>query len=472
MTQSQRPLDLSAQPPLPPNSPPTMPTVAAAPAPLTSGADAAAASAALLARRAAVVPRGVPRGSHIVVDRASGASLFDVDGRETIDLASGIGVMSAGDCEPSVVAAIAAQAARLQHTCIHIATYEPYVAVCERLARLLPHGESTKVMLLNSGAEAIENAVKIARQATGRAAVICFSGAFHGRTLLGMSLTSKVAYKTGCGPFAPEVYRLAFPDRLRQGAGLDEDAFAERELAAVRAALHSHVAAEQVAAIVIEPVQGEGGFVPAPAAFLRGLRALCDEHGILLIFDEVQTGLCRTGAWGRFLGVGVTPDLSAWAKALGGGLPLAAVVGRAAVMDAALPGTIGGTFGGNPVACAAALATLDIMVRDDLNARARAIGARATAFFDRLRAEVPWIVDVRGVGAMVVIELAEHGDLARPATNAVRAVVAGCEQDGVLVLAAGMEGQVIRILAPLTIADAQLDHALDILGRHVARACA
>ncbi len=429
-------------------------------------------SKALLARRAAVVCAGVPVATSATAVRAEGARIIDADGRSLIDLAGGIGVMSAGHCAPSVVRAISEQAEKLLHTCIHIATYEPYVALCERLVRLLPHGPSTKALLVNTGAEAVENAVKIARQATGRSAIICYSGGFHGRTLLGMSLTSKVGYKLGCGPFAPEIYRLPFPSHYHEGAGLGMEAFVERELQRFREALSSVVAPSEVAAVVVEPVQGEGGFIPIPAGYLRGLRQLCDQHGILLMLDEVQTGFARTGHMAAFQHYGVTPDLSTWAKAMGGGLPIAAVVGRADVMDAARAGTVGGTYGGNPVACASALATLDLIESRDLCGRARAIGERVRARFESLRAQAPVVGDVRGLGAMMAMELSEGGDPHRPASKLAAEVLAACVQRGVLVIGAGVYGNVIRVLCPLVIEDADLDHALEVIAEEVQRRAA
>jgi 4-aminobutyrate aminotransferase / (S)-3-amino-2-methylpropionate transaminase / 5-aminovalerate transaminase len=426
----------------------------------------------LLERRAAVVARGVPRVSSIVAHHGDGAVLVDPSGRRFVDLAGGIGVMALGHSHPAVVEAIREQAGRLQHTCFHVATYEPYVALCEKLVELLPHGGPTKAMLVNSGAEAVENAVKIARQATGRAGVLCFTGAFHGRTLLGMSLTSKVAYKTGCGPFAPEVHRVPFPDRFHDGGGLSEAAFVARELARLREALSTVVAPADLAAIVVEPVLGEGGFVPAPPAWLRGVRELCDEHGILLVLDEVQTGFCRTGAWGAYQRLGVIPDLSTWAKAMGGGLPVAAVIGRAEVMDAAAPGTIGGTYGGNPVACAAALAALRVMEDLDLNARADELGARMMARFQALRDRCPTVADVRGLGAMVGIELCEAGDPARPATTEVAEILVACHHRGVLIIGCGVHGNVIRVMCPLNIDPGTLDAALDVLDEEIVRRCA
>ncbi len=418
------------------------------------------ATESLLQRRDAVVARGVPRATRIAIDRGEGALLFDVEGRELLDWSSGIGVTTLGHADPHVVRAIAEQAARLQHVCMHIATYEGYVAVCEALTRLVPHGPETKALLLNSGAEAVENAVKIARQATGRSAIIAYTGAFHGRTLLGMTLTSKVGYKRGCGPFAPGVHRLPYPGPVRGG---HPNELAEVELARLRAAFQDTVAPEDVAAILIEPVLGEGGFMPAPRAYLRGLRALCDEHGIVLIFDEVQSGLCRTGAWAAHQILGVTPDLSTWAKALGGGLPLAAVVGRAHIVDAALPGTLGGTFGGNPVSCAAALATLQRMEELNLCRRAVELGAVIRRRLKTLQRRHTEIVDVRGLGAMLGLELCIEGDVGRPATELTAGIRALAEERGLLLLTAGVHGNVLRALPPLVATDEQITRALDIL---------
>ena len=417
----------------------------------------------LLARRAAVVSRGVPRVTTVTAASASGAVITDADGREILDFAAGIGVMNAGHGREAVVRAIQEQAEKLQHVCFHVATYEPYVALCERLVSLLPHGAATRAVLLNSGAEAVENAVKIARQATGRPSVICYTDAFHGRTLLGMSLTSKVGYKAGCGPFAPEIYRLPYPYHYRYGDGLDMDTFVRRELARLRDALHSVVPADQVAAVLIEPVAGEGGFVPAPVEYLEGLRAICDEHGILLIFDEVQSGFGRTGAWGAYQRLGVTPDLSTWAKALGGGLPISAVVGKADVMDAVRPGTLGGTYGGNPIACASALATIDVMEREGLVPRADAIGTTIRERMTALRERTDVIGDVRGLGAMVAMELVEEGDPGRPAGALAAEIVKGCVERGLLLITAGTYGNVLRVLVPLSITEAELDRGLSIL---------
>jgi 4-aminobutyrate aminotransferase/(S)-3-amino-2-methylpropionate transaminase len=335
--------------------------------------------------------------------------------------------------------------------------------LCEKLNALLPHGGPTKTMLVNSGAEAIENAIKVARQATGRPAVLCYTGAFHGRTMMGMSLTSKTGYKTGCGPYAPEIYRLPYPSYFHDGGGLDRDAFVERELQRLQDAFLTHVPAKQVAAVIIEPVLGEGGFVVAPAEYLRGLRKICDENGILLICDEVQSGFCRTGRWAAYEHARIVPDISAWAKSMGGGLPIGAVIGKAEVMDAAQPGTLGGTYGGNPVACASALAVIALMESENLNARAVAIGDRVRARFQALQKKCDVIGDVRGLGAMIGMELCYGGDPNRPAASVVAAALARCREKRVLVLPAGAHGNIIRVLSPLVIEDAQLDRGLQVI---------
>lgn len=418
----------------------------------------------LIERRHAVVARGVAQfAGNTTAAHARGATLVDADGREWIDFAGGIGVVNAGHCPEPVVRAIQEQAARLMHASIHVATYEPYVRLCEKLVGVAPHGAATKAMLVNSGAEAVENAVKIARQATGRSAIVAFTEAFHGRTLLAATLTSKTGYKQGCGPFAPEVYRLPFPNRFRRGDGLAEDVFVARELARVKELFVTSVGAQEVAAIIIEAVQGEGGFVPAPRAYLRGLRDLCTEHGIMLICDEVQSGFFRAGAWSAYERSGITPDLSTWAKSLGSGLPIAAVLGRAEVMDAALPGTLGGTYGGNPVACAGAIATLDLLESLDMAAHADRVGSRVFSRFSALRAKCDLIADVRGLGAMVAAEFCRGGDPARPAGDVVAKATALCREQGLLVLPASAYGNVIRVLSPLVIEDAELDRGLDIL---------
>lgn len=406
----------------------------------------------------------------------------DPSGREVIDFAGGIGVMNVGHCQPAIIKAITDQANDLLHACFQVTTYEPYVALCEKLAEILPHVDlakpgvdgapgHTKTMLVNTGAEAVENAIKIARQATNRSAVICYTEGFHGRSMMAMSLTSKFGYKIGCGPYAPEVYRLPFPNLYRHGDGLGEAAFVDRELTRFRESLFNTVAAEQVAAVILEPIQGEGGFVPVPAAYLQGLRQLCDQNGILLILDEVQSGFCRTGRWAAYEHYDVLPDISTWAKSMGGGLPIGAVMGRGEVMDAARIGTIGGTYCGNPVSCAASLATIRLMEELNLNARAETIGDAVFERFRELQGRFPdHIGDVRGRGAMVGVELVNDGDPKSPATELTSYVLHACISRGVLVLGAGIHGNVIRFLMPLVITDQQLHDGLNIITDEIVKA--
>jgi 4-aminobutyrate aminotransferase/(S)-3-amino-2-methylpropionate transaminase len=428
----------------------------------------------LLARRDRVVAHGVARLNDLTVASARGAVVTDVEGAEVLDFAGGIGVLNAGHCPPEVVAAIREQAGKLLHTCIHVATYEPYVALCEELVRRFPHddagGRDTRAMLVNSGAEAVENAIKVARLATGRPAVICYTEAFHGRTLLGLTLTSKVGYKKGAGPFAPEVYRLPFPNEYRYGDGLSHERFVHRELERLEEAFVNTVPAERVAAIIVEVIQGEGGIVPIPPEYLRGLRRICDENGIVLILDEVQSGFCRTGRWAAYEHYGVVPDLSTWAKSLGSGLPISAVLGKQHLMDAPAPGQLGGTYGGNPVACAAALATLRVMEERDLATRAAEVGARILDRFRAIQGRSPLVGDVRGLGAMCAMELVHDGNPHHPATAATKAVIQGALQRGLLLISAGAYSNVIRVLAPLVIADDELERGLDILEDEVLRA--
>ncbi len=416
----------------------------------------------LVERRNRVVCSGVGKLSDLTAATAQGSEITDADGRSFIDFAGGIGVMNVGHSDAEVVRAIQQQAEKLLHACIHVATYEPYLELCEKLVELFPHGERTKAMLVNTGAEAVENAIKIARQATGRSGIICFTGAFHGRTLLATTLTSKVNYKLGCGPFAPEVYRLPYPV-VRQHRGETEQEVSDRELGRLRAALRDTVAPEGVAAIILELVQGEGGFNVVPKAYLRGLRDICDEHGIVLIVDEVQTGFGRTGRWAAYEHYDITPDLSTWAKSMGGGLPISAVIGKAEVMDRVTPGTLGGTYGGNPVACAGALATIRQFQSLNLNQRAEHAGNRIRARFETLANQVKEITDIRGLGAMMALEFSVAGDPTKPAADLVKKVITTCLENGLIVIPAGVNGDVVRILAPLVISDAELDRGLDIL---------
>ncbi len=424
----------------------------------------------LLERRKAVVANGVGLFNTATAQSAKGAIVIDADGREMIDFAGGIGVVNAGHCPESVVEAIIAQAQKFIHTSFNVTTYDAYLALCEKLVEILPHGDHTKVMLSTTGAEAVENAIKIARQATGRDGILCYSEAFHGRTMMAMTLTSKVAYKMGCGPFAPEVYRIAFPNFYHYGTGANEETFASQELHRLHEFFKSTVAPENLAAIIIELVQGEGGFNVAPKKYVQGLRKLCDEHGIMLIFDEVQSGFCRTGAWGAYEHFGVLPDISTWAKSMGSGMPIAAVMGRAKIMDAAGPSTIGGTYIGNPVCSAAALATIKFMQENDLNARGTEVGNIVRKRFELMKSRYPAIGDVRGLGAMMAMEFVKNNDPLQPDAELCHQVMTGCERNGLIIINAGTNKNIIRVLSPLVITDQQLHKGLDILEAEIQRA--
>ncbi|MFT5724538.1 MAG: 4-aminobutyrate aminotransferase/(S)-3-amino-2-methylpropionate transaminase [Bacteroidia bacterium] len=424
----------------------------------------------LLERRKNIVANGVGVFNTATVEEAKGAIIIDEDGKELIDFAGGIGVVNAGHCPEPVVAAIREQAGKYIHTSFNMVTYEPYVALCETLADILPHGEKTKAMLVSTGAEAVENAIKIARQATGRQAVLCYTGAFHGRTMMAMTLTSKINYKEGCGPFAPEVYRLPFPNFYRYRGAKDIDEFVDLELKRLWESGYNLVDPKNLAAVIIEPVQGEGGFNPIPQKYFEGLRAFCDEHGIMLIADEIQSGFGRTGHWASWQHYNVQPDISTYAKSLGSGMPIAAVLGRAEVMDAAGPGTIGGTYIGNPVCCVAASATIQYIKDLDLNQRALEIGDKVENRFRKLMDTCPAIGDVRGLGAMTVIDFVKNNDPREPDTALCTEIITGCAEQGLILLSAGTFKNVIRILSPLVITDEQLNKGLDILETEIIKA--
>lgn len=423
----------------------------------------------LIARRNAIVPEGMGMFSPLTIASAKGGITKDVDGKEYIDFAGGIGVLNAGHCPKPVVDAIVKQSKQLIHACFPVAIYESYVELCEVLAKLFPHGKSTKVMLTNSGAEAVENAVKIARQATGKQGIICFTGGFHGRTLLGMSLTSKTGYKIGCGPFAPEIYRIPFPDYYKNHDGLMLDQFIERELNAFENYLHTVVDASNVAAVIMELVQGEGGFIVAPKPYVQGLHRICKAKGILLIIDEVQTGFGRTGRWSAYEHYDIVPDISTWAKSMGSGMPIGAVIGRAEIMDRTTKGTLGGTYPGNPVACAASLATIQYMKDIDINSKAEKVGKTVMDFFTVLQSECDAIGVVRGLGAMVAFELVKDKDPHKPDPDLCKALINACAAKGLLIISAGVSGNVIRVLSPLIISKPQLQKGLSILREELLR---
>ncbi len=397
----------------------------------------------------------------VFVERAGGAILVDVDGNHIVDLASGIAVTSVGASNPEVVRRVVEQAERFTHTCFMVTEYDGFVDVAAALNRLTPGDHAKKTALFTTGAEAVENAVKIARTATGRSAVVVLGHAYHGRTLLTMSMTAKnVPYKEGFGPFAPEVYRVPSPYPYRWPGGAD--VAAEQALAALRDTVLTQLGAGNVAAIVAEPIQGEGGFIVPPPGYLRGVQEFAREHGIVFIADEIQTGLARTGALFACEHEGVVPDMILTAKALAGGMPLSAVTGRAELMDTVPAGGLGGTYAGNPVACAAALGALEAIERDHLVERAQEIEARVMPRLRALQGPGSAVGDVRGRGAMIGIEFVEPGTT-EPAPALAKAIAAECHRQGVLLLVCGTYGNVIRLLPPLVIDFALLDDALDVL---------
>lgn len=417
----------------------------------------------LLERRNNTVASGVGVFNTATVSSAKGAIITDVDGNELIDFAGGIGVVNAGHCPEPVVKAIQEQAEKFIHTSFNVVTYEPYIELCEKLAEILPHGVTTKSMLVSTGAEAVENAIKIARQATGKQGVLCYTGAYHGRTMMAMTLTSKIDYKIGCGPFAPEVYRLPFPNFYRYGAGRSMEDFVSWELKQLRESGRNLVDPNNLAAIIIEPVQGEGGFNVVPKEYLQGLRDFCDENGIVLIVDEVQSGFARTGKWASWQHYGIVPDISVYAKSMGSGMPIAAIVGKAHIMDSAAGGTIGGTYIGSPLSCVAALATIQFMKDINLNERANEVGEIIRTRFDKMKHEHNEIGDVRGLGAMIGIEFVKNNDPRQPDSDFCSAIVKNCSERGLILLSAGTYKNVIRILSPLVITDEQLNQGLDII---------
>jgi 4-aminobutyrate aminotransferase/(S)-3-amino-2-methylpropionate transaminase len=409
----------------------------------------------ILAREARAVAAPLIVHIPVVAAEARGSTITDVDGNTLIDFAGGVGVMNVGHGHPAVVQAIQEQAERFVHTDFTVVPYELYIELAERLGKLVPISGETRAAFFNAGTEAVENAVKLARLYTGRQAVIAFEGAFHGRTLLSLTMTSKThPYKTNLGPFAPEIYRTPYPNLYR---GPD----AAAALAALERVLATEVPAERVAAIVFEPQQGEGGFLPAPAEYVEGLRRICDVHGIVLVADEVQSGFGRTGRMFAMEHFSVEPDLVIVAKSIAGGLPLSGVVGRAEIMDGAHKGAIGGTFIGNPVALAAAVAVLDVFEEERLVERAGGLGDGLRLRMHEWQERWPQIGDVRGLGAMVALELVHDPGDKTPAPELAEAVIGDALQRGLILLKAGVHGNCIRVLCPLTISDGELGEGLD-----------
>jgi 4-aminobutyrate aminotransferase / (S)-3-amino-2-methylpropionate transaminase / 5-aminovalerate transaminase len=417
-------------------------------------------SRALMKRREAAIPRGPFHATPVFISRAEGATLEDVDGNRFLDFAGGIGCLNIGHRSHGVLSAIREQLEKYLHLCFAVTPYEGYIAVAEKLNALAPGNFPKKTILLNTGAEAVENAVKIARAFTKRPAVVCFEDAFHGRTLLTMTLTSKThPYKAGFEPFASDVYRIPFAYPYRSQSGATAETFARY----LEDAFNRAVAAESVAAVIAEPVLGEGGFVVPPRDYFKLLQQICRKHGILLIADEVQSGFARTGKWFASEHFGIEPDLITCAKSLGGGMPIGAVIGRAEVMDAPGPGALGGTFCGHPLSCAAALAAIETIEKDGLLARSTAIGRR---FEERARSwqkRWPLVGDVRGLGSMCAIELVRNTETREPADAETKEVAKYCYEHGLVTITAGTFNNVIRILVPLVVSDEQFEEGLSVI---------
>jgi 4-aminobutyrate aminotransferase/(S)-3-amino-2-methylpropionate transaminase len=417
-------------------------------------------SRALMARREAAIPRGPANATPVFAARADGATIEDVDGNRYIDFAGGIGCLNIGHRSPRVLSAIQVQLEKHLHLCFAVTPYESYVAVAEKLNSLAPGHFAKKTILLNSGAEAIENSIKIARAYTKRPAVICFEDAFHGRTLLTMSLTSKThPYKAGFQPFASDIYRIPFAYPYRNAPGTSSTEFAHH----LEDAFKRSVAPESVAAVIAEPVLGEGGFVVPPREYFKLLQNICRKHGILFIADEIQSGFARTGKWFASEHFGIEPDLITTAKSLGGGMPIAAVTGRAEIMDAPGPGSLGGTYCGHPASCAAALAAIETIEKDGLLARSTAIGEHFEKRARGWQKKWPLIGEVRGLGGMCAIELVRNAETREPADTETKEIGRYCYEHGLIMITAGTFNNVIRILVPLVVTDEQFNEGLDVL---------
>ncbi|MBR2657443.1 MAG: 4-aminobutyrate--2-oxoglutarate transaminase [Loktanella sp.] len=419
---------------------------------------AAQTNADLIARREAAVPRGVASAAPIYAKYAENAELWDVEGNRYIDFAGGIAVLNTGHRHPAVVAAAKAQEDHYTHTSFQVVPYEPYIALAEKLNALAPGDHPKKTLLVTTGAEAVENAVKIARAATGRPGIIAFTGGYHGRTLLTLGMTGKISpYKKDVGPFPSDIFRAPFPN-ARDGITVQD------ALTGLQNLFLTDAQPERIAAIIIEPVLGEGGYTPVPFDMMRALRDICDQHGILLIADEIQAGFGRTGTWFAIEHSGVVPDLITVAKSMAGGYPIAGVIGRADIMDAMIPGGLGGTYGGNPVACAAALAAIQAIEDEGLLARSTALGTHFRARFAEIGARIApdRICDIRGLGAMLAVEFVTDLDSNAPDAALTKAVVAHALKRGLILLSCGMHGNALRIMVPLTASDAIIDEGLAI----------
>ncbi|MCR5234711.1 MAG: 4-aminobutyrate--2-oxoglutarate transaminase [Lachnospiraceae bacterium] len=426
----------------------------------------------IIERRSDAVPSAIRCQYPVVMQRAEGAIIEDVDGNRFLDWIGGVGVLNIGHCHPEVVEAVKAQSDRYFHGMFNVVTHEGYVSLAEKLGSLAPvRGTHKKVFFTNSGAEADENAVKIAKAYTKRPNIIVFSGAFHGRTLLTMSMTSKKAYAVGMGPFPDGIYRAQFPYYYRNPEGMPQDKACDYYLESIYSVFEQCAPANTIAAIVVEPLQGEGGFIPAPIEWIKEVRRICDELGIMLIADEVQSGFCRTGrmfASEYWAEAGVMPDIIATAKSIAAGIPLSAIIARDEIMEAPAPGTIGGTYGGNALACAASLKTIEIMERDDLAGRSLEIGKKVVDRYTEMMEKYDCIGDVRGLGGMVGIEFVKDKKTKEPDPELTGKIISECASNGLLVEGAGTYGNVIRFLAPLVITDEQLETGLDIFEKAIA----
>jgi 4-aminobutyrate aminotransferase/(S)-3-amino-2-methylpropionate transaminase len=423
----------------------------------------------MVARREEATPSGAARLTPIAVESAHGALVTDVDGNRYIDLAGGIGMLAVGHTPDRVVTSMTAQAEKLVHMCAIVSTFEPMVELCERLNALAPGDSSKKTVLMNSGAEAVETAVNISRSYTGRQGIVVFDGAYHGRTNLTMAMTSKFGlFKKGFGPFAPEIYRFPFPDTYRRPDSMSVEDYVEWHTANLDHCFTAIVDPSHVAAIVVEPVQGEAGFLPAPHRWLQRLREVADAHGIVLIADEIQSGMGRTGKLWAIEHSGVEPDMITTAKSLAAGMPLSAVVGKAEIMDAPHPGGLGGTYSGNPLACVAAIEAIDQIASPAFLNRSKALGVRLRGQLDRIKTTAPWLIgDVRGVGSMLVMEVVKDPQTREPWMEATAEITAETLRRGVITIRAGLFSNCIRFLPPLTITDSELDEAMAVVAESV-----
>ncbi len=412
---------------------------------------------ALMQRRNDALPRGISYAHCIIAERALNSEIWDVEGNRYIDFCAGIAVVNTGHCHPKVVAAVEKQLKQFNHTCFQVVGYESYISLAERLNKLAPGATPKKTFFMNSGAEAIENAVKVARAATGRSGIIAFDGAFHGRTMFSVAMTGKIdPYKKGFGPFPAEIYHAPFPYPLH---GISED----DAINGLQKIFKYDIEASRVAAIFVEPVQGEGGYIPAPPSFLKRLRNICDEHGILLVADEVQSGIGRCGKLFAIEHTDIEPDITTLAKGLGGGFTLSAITGKAHIMDAALPGGLGSTYAGNPIAIAAAHAVLDVVEEENLCTRSMEIGVILRNRFESMQKKFNLICEIRNLGAMTGIEFCHDGDPHRPAADIANTLKVEAAKKGLLILNCGVYGNVLRIMVPLTVSNAVLNEGIDII---------